>query len=285
MPFGKKKGGDGSLYDFNAIYTQLIKPTLESVGFESFRADEEASSGDILTDMFQELLLADFCLVDMSIDNANVFYELGVRHAFRKRGIVHIQAGRSYMPFDIFSVRTIPYHVTPEGVPDPEFLEKDKAAIARIARATWSSEPERIHSPVYNLLTSLIEPDRRTLRTPLASGFWREYNEWKQRVTVAQRQKRIGDILLLTEEIRNPLIKEEAIGEAGKALANMGRNELALVQYRKGLEMNSANLTFRREEALHLNRLGRVDEAIQHYELAVKYKPDFANAHANCILF
>src|SRR5258706_5336336 len=207
MPFGKKKGGDGSLYDFNAIYTQLIKPTLESVGFESFRADEEASSGDILTDMFQELLLADFCLVDMSIDNANVFYELGVRHAFRKRGIVHIQAGRSYMPFDIFSVRTIPYHVTTEGVPDPAFIDKDKAAIARIARATWSSEPERIHSPIFNLLTSLTETDRRSLRTPLATGFWGEYNEWKERVTIAQRQKEIAHILLFTAGGKNALIE------------------------------------------------------------------------------
>ena len=262
MPFGKKKGVDGSIYDFNAIYTQLIKPTLESAGFESFRADEEESSGDILTDMFQELLLADLCLVDMSIDNANVFYELGIRHAFRRRGVVHIQSGRAYMPFDIFNVRTIPYHITPEGVPDPVFMEKDKAAIARIVRATWSSEPERIHSPVFNLLTDLKEADRRTLRTPLATGFWREYNEWKQRVTIAQRQKRIGDILLLTEEISNPLIKEEAITEAGKALAGMGRYELALDQYRKGLEINSRNPLFRREEAFHLNRLGKVDEAI-----------------------
>ena len=273
MPFGKKKGGDGSLYDFNAIYIQLIKPTLESAGFESFRADEEASSGDILTDMFQELLLADLCLVDMSIDNANVFYELGVRHAFRKRGVVHIQAGRSYMPFDIFSVRTIPYHITPEGVPDPAFIEKDKAAIARIVRATWSSEPERIHSPVFNLLTSLQEADRRTLRTPLATGFWREYNEWRERVTVAQRQKRIGDILLLTEEIKNPLIKEEAIAEAGRALANMGRNELALDQYRKGLGINGQNPFFRREEAFHLNRLGKVDEAIVKIESIMADNP------------
>jgi hypothetical protein len=84
MPFGKKKGGDGSLYDFNAIYTQLIKPSLEAAGFEAFRADEETTSGDILTDMFQELLLADLCIVDMSIDNANVFYELGTcLHAVR----------------------------------------------------------------------------------------------------------------------------------------------------------------------------------------------------------
>ncbi|MEO8354564.1 MAG: tetratricopeptide repeat-containing protein [Chloroflexota bacterium] len=262
MPFGKKKGGDGSIYDFNAIYTQLIKPSLEAAGFEAFRADEETTSGDILTDMFQELLLADLCIADMSIDNANVFYELGIRHAFRKRGIVHIQAGRAYMPFDVFNVRTIPYHITAEGVPDPSFLDKDKVAISRVARDTWASDGDMIHSPIFNLLDGLVEPNRRSLRTPLATGFWREYNEWKERVTVAQRQKRIGDILLLTEEIRNPLIKEEAIGEAGLALKNMGRNELALTQYRRGLEVNSRNLTFRREEAFNLNRVGRVDEAI-----------------------
>jgi tetratricopeptide (TPR) repeat protein len=262
MPFGKKKGGDGSLYDFNEIYQTLIKPSLELAGFESFRADEATTSGDILTDMFQELLLADLVIADLSIDNANAFYELGIRHAFRKRGVVHIQAGRAYMPFDIFNVRTLPYHVTADGVPDPEFLEKDIQAIARMTRDTWASDRDAIHSPIFNLLTGLHEPDQKALRTPLATGFWREYNEWKSRVTIAQRQKRIGDILLLTEEISNPLIKEEAVGQAGKALANMGRNELALAQYRKGLEVNPSNLSFRREEAFHLNRLGKVDEAI-----------------------
>ncbi|HBL11573.1 MAG TPA: hypothetical protein DD379_09230, partial [Cyanobacteria bacterium UBA11162] len=86
MPFGRKKGPDGRWIDFNRIYQDLIKPALEEAGFESFRADEEAVSGDILTDMFQELLLADLVLADLSIDNANVFYELGIRHALRKRG-------------------------------------------------------------------------------------------------------------------------------------------------------------------------------------------------------
>ncbi len=273
MPFGKKKGADGSLYDFNAIYTQLIKPTLEAAGFESFRADEETVSGDILTDMFQELLLADLVLCDLSIDNANVFYELGIRHAFRKRGVVHIQAGRAYMPFDIFNVRTIPYHITPEGVPDPEYLEKDKAAIMRVCMDTWKSDQDAVHSPIFNLLTGLEEPDRKALRTPLATGFWREYNEWRQRVTVAQRQQHIGDILLLTEEITNPLIKEEAVGEAGKALQNMGRNELALQQYRKASEINPHNLEFRRQEAIFLNRLGRVEEAIVKLEGILKDFP------------
>jgi len=262
MPFGKKKGANDQPFDFNAIYRRLIKPALEEAGFEPFRADEETSSGDILTDMFQELLLADMVICDLSIDNANAFYELGIRHALRKRGVVHIQAGRAYMPFDIFNVRTYPYHITSEGLPDPEYIRSDIKAIARMLKDTWASDRDAVHSPIYNLLTGLKEPDRKSLKTHLATGFWREYNDWKDKVTVAQRQKHIGDILLLTEEIQNPLIREEAASDVGRALAALGRYELALSQYRKGLEINSSNLEFRREEAFHLNRLGRVDEAI-----------------------
>lgn len=278
MPFGKKQGFDGTLIDFNVIYQDLIKPALEDAGFEPFRADEETTTGDILTDMFQELLLADLAICDLSIDNANVYYELGIRHAFRKRGVVHIQAGRAYMPFDIFNVRTIPYHTNDDGLPDPEFLEKDIQAISRVCRDTWASDQDAIHSPVFNLLTGLVEPDRKTLRTPLATGFWREYNEWRERVTVAQRQKRIGDIMLLTEEISNPLIKEEAINQAGQALRSTGRHELALQQYRQGIELNSKNTEFRRQEAFHLNRLGRVDEAIVKLENLLEEEPSDTEA-------
>lgn len=274
MPFGKKKGADGQPYDFNEIYRVLIKPALIEAGFDPFRADEETASGDILTDMFQELLLADLVISDLSIDNANAFYELGIRHALRKRGAVHIQAGRAYMPFDIFNVRTLQYHITPEGVPDPAFIRADITAISRLVKDTWASDRDAIHSPIYNLLSGLKEPDRKSLHTPLARGFWREYNEWKEKVTLAQRQKHIGDILLLTEEIRNPLIREEAISEVGRALANLGRNELALVQYRKGLEVNSSSLEFRREEAFHLNRIGRVDEAIVKIESLLEEFPN-----------
>ncbi|HAX68011.1 MAG TPA: hypothetical protein DCY14_00250 [Anaerolineae bacterium] len=278
MPFGKKKGTDGQPFDFNAIYNTLIKPALEEAGFEPFRADEETASGDILTDMFQELLLADMVLCDLSIDNANAFYELGIRHALRKRGVVHIQAGRAYMPFDIFNVRTLPYHITREGIPDPEYIRSDIKAIARMVRDTWASDRDAIHSPIYNLLSGLKEPERKSLQTPLATGFWREYNEWKEKVNIAQRQKHIGDILLLTEEISNPLIREEAVGDVGRALANLGRYELALAQFRKGLEVNSANLEFRREEAFHLNRIGRVDEAIVKIESILA---DFPNDSAS----
>jgi tetratricopeptide (TPR) repeat protein len=262
MPFGRKQGPDGRWIDFNSIYNHLIRPALEEAGFESFRADEESVSGDILTDMFQELLLADLVIADLSIDNANVFYELGVRHAMRKRGVIHIQSGRSYMPFDIFNVRTIPYTCGPNGKPDPHHLAKEKQTIVQIIRETWASDQARVHSPIFNLLDGLTEPDRQTLQTPLATGYWREHRQWEERVAIARRQKRIGDVLLLTEEVTNPLIQENAIAEAGQALKNLGQHALALEQCRRGLSINPQNARFRREEAFHLGRLQRYDEAI-----------------------
>ncbi|NCR14125.1 MAG: hypothetical protein GPJ24_15180 [Microcystis aeruginosa SX13-11] len=273
MPFGKKKGLDDRWIDFNSIYQDLIKPALIEAGFEPFRADEESISGDILTDMFQELLLADLVIADLSIDNANVFYELGVRHALRKRGVIHIQSGRGYLPFDIFNVRTLPYHCDENGRPDRQYLEKDQQAIAKIARATWESESHRIHSPIFNLLEGLEEPDRRSLQTPLAIGYWDEYNNWRKRVAIAERQDRIGDVLLLTEEVSNPLIKCEAIAEAGKVLRNLGNYQLALQQYRIGLALQPKNAEFRREEAFQLIQLKRYDEAAVQLESLLRDEP------------
>ena len=278
MPFGRKQAADGRWIDFNSIYQDLIKPALEEAGFEAFRADEEAASGDILTDMFQELLLADLAIADLSIDNANVFYELGIRHAMRKRGVVHIQSGRAYMPFDIFNVRTIPYTCDDNGRPDPHHIEKDKQTLIKSIQSTWNSNRNQVHSPVFNLLNGLIEPERKTLRTPLATGYWQEYDSLQERLSIAQRQKRIGDVVLLAEEVKNPLIKEDVITFAGKVLKNMGNSALALKQYREGLSINPENPLFRCEEAYHLNRLQQADEAIVKLERLLEDEPDHVDA-------
>ena len=120
MPYGTKEG-----IDFNRIYSEYIKPALESAGFEVFRADEESRAGSIHTDMFQELLLADLVVVDLSIDNPNVWYELGVRHALRARGVLQIQCRRDYLPFDVHGQRTLRYHIK-DGVPDAEYQPRGR---------------------------------------------------------------------------------------------------------------------------------------------------------------
>src|SRR4249920_4246470 len=124
MPYGTK-----DQIDFNRVYGDLIRPALETAGFEVFRADEEQRAGNIRTDMFQELLLADLVVVDLSIDNPNVWYELGVRHGLRPRGVIQVQCKRDYMPFDVYVDRTLRYTIK-DGTPDPATLEDDKKALA-----------------------------------------------------------------------------------------------------------------------------------------------------------
>ena len=55
MPFGTKPDSNAVPINFNAVYTDFVKPALDAAGLEVFCADEEMRAGDIRTDMFQEL--------------------------------------------------------------------------------------------------------------------------------------------------------------------------------------------------------------------------------------
>jgi hypothetical protein len=119
MPFGKKaaRGFDehspsrqNPIINFDEVWTALLKPSLERAGCRAFRADSEAAAGDIRTDMFFELVTADIVVADITIENANVFYELGVRHGVCPKGVFvvtgNLTSGRA---FDIAQDRSFAY--------------------------------------------------------------------------------------------------------------------------------------------------------------------------------
>jgi hypothetical protein len=56
---------------------------LKKLGFEGRTTQGIAKAGNIREDMFRLLVTADLVIADISIHNANVFYELGIRHALR----------------------------------------------------------------------------------------------------------------------------------------------------------------------------------------------------------
>jgi tetratricopeptide (TPR) repeat protein len=279
MPFGVKEK-----IDFNRVYETLIKPALEGAGFEVFRADEEIRAGDIRTDMFQELLLADLVVADLSIDNANVWYELGVRHALRARGVIGIRCRRDYMPFDVYTDRALGYHIkenpADNAVPDPDHLEEDKKRLAQFATETINAWYDRKVSPVYHLLPYLNEPDWKSLRVEEAREFWEEYESYKMRIEVARKRQRPGDILVFAEEAPTRVFQVEAFQTAGKALLSLGQFKFALVQYENALAIKPKDLESRRQKGLLLGRLKRHDEAKEWIQSLVKDCPNDAESWA-----
>src|SRR3954470_18532091 len=101
MPFGTKKGPDGVEIDFDAVYRELLEPAIREAGMQPRRADADRHAGSIHADMFQDLLLADFVIADLTLDNPNVWYELGIRHSLRAGGTLLTYALRDRLPFDI----------------------------------------------------------------------------------------------------------------------------------------------------------------------------------------
>ena len=112
MPFGQKPDlKSGTVVDFDQIYNEAIKPAIEQCGLDALRGDEEQTGGIIHSAMFARLLLSEFVVADLTLANANVFYELGIRHAAKPFTTVPILANVSALPFDVALVRAVPYQL------------------------------------------------------------------------------------------------------------------------------------------------------------------------------
>ncbi|MEK7779511.1 MAG: tetratricopeptide repeat protein [Pseudomonadota bacterium] len=275
MPFGIKKNREGNELNFNRIYEELIKPALEAANLEPFRADEEIRAGNIITDMFQELLIADLVVADITIDNPNVWYELGVRHALRARGTVLINGGQLTNAFDIQPDRKLRYSIK-DGGPDPATLEQDKKTLTDMVVSTMESWHERKISPIYHALPNLQEPDWKSLRIGDVREFWDQHEAWQQRIDSARKSSQIGNLLVLAEEAPIAAFRAEAWIEAGVTLRKAKRFNFAIEQLQRGLAIDPDNLRGLREMGICLQRLALQGEST--------YSLDDARAHYHKIL-
>ncbi len=109
--FGEKAG-----VNFDWVHKELIEPALRRVGLEGGTSGLIVEAGNIRDDVIYELIMADLVVADVSIHNANVFYELGIRHAVRNRATVLIRARIDEVPFDLKGERYLSYDQTaPSG--------------------------------------------------------------------------------------------------------------------------------------------------------------------------
>lgn len=280
MPFGSKPDASGQMIDFNRVYREYIKPALEAAGLEVFRADQEQRAGDIRTDMFQELLVADLVVADLTIENPNVWYELGVRHALRARGVVLVCGGRTPTAFDLYTDRKLRYAIK-DGGPDPKTVEDDKRSLTEMVTETMESWHGRKLSPVYNLMPNLQEPDWKSLRIGDVREFWERHEAWEDRINLARKGSRIGELLVLADEAPVAAFRAEAWIKAGEALRKAERFDFALEQLERGLAIEPRNLKGLREKGICLERLAlngnqtnSLDHAREHYRNVLEKYPN-----------
>lgn len=181
MPFGKKPSPDGREIDFDRVYGELIAPAVRGASLDPIRADEEVVGGIIHKPMFERLMLCDFAVADLTLANANVYYELGIRHAIRPHSTVLVYAAGQRLPFDLGPMRALPYRLDAEGLlADPA---GDRRKLEKLLRKARSAT---VDSPVFQLVDGFRPPEVAHLKTDA----FRERAEYsahlKQRLAAAR---------------------------------------------------------------------------------------------------
>jgi tetratricopeptide (TPR) repeat protein len=123
---------------------------------QPLRADETEGSRIVHADMFKDLRDRPVVLVDLSLLNPNVLYELGIRHVMSPTGTVLMANEETVkkLPFDIALSRTISYRY------DGEHLDWDEVerVIPQLQAAIEEARRGTPDSPVYAFLEQVLSP-------------------------------------------------------------------------------------------------------------------------------
>ena len=182
-PFGTQQG-----IDFNHVSDRLISPVLKRLNIVGGTTEVIAWAGNIRVDMFERLALADIVIADISIHNANVFYELGIRHSLRPRTTILIRARATArpeateVPFDLKTDRYLEY--------DADRPDEAQQLLADALEQSLAARHD--DSPVFLLVPGLEPTDPERLH-PIPPGFSEE-------VVAAQRSKDRPMLAVLADE-------------------------------------------------------------------------------------
>jgi hypothetical protein len=101
--------GDSARIRSDEVFEHIIAPAANACGYEALRADKISKPGIITSQIIQHLIDDPLVIADLTGPNANVFYELAIRHAFQKPVVQIIDAEQS-IPFDVAQSRTIKFN-------------------------------------------------------------------------------------------------------------------------------------------------------------------------------
>jgi len=131
MPFGEK---------WSADVFHVIKRACEEASLRALRADDIFAPEIIINNIWRLINTAGIIVADITVHNANVFYELGIAHTLGKRVVLLRQKEGAVPPFDIAFWRHFEYGLTPLQV------EAFKETLAKIlASHRVNPPPKPVH--------------------------------------------------------------------------------------------------------------------------------------------
>jgi hypothetical protein len=209
-PFGKKVDSKGREIDFEEVQRSLIDPALKDPALKNANlagstTGEIIDAGNIREDMFSLILEADLVIADISLLNANVFYELGIRHALRRKHTVLIRDAGSAdsPPFDILTDRYLPYDQGSKEAKDRSLHE----LVEMINATLISTRPT--DSPVFKMLPTLPEADVSSVSVVPV--------DFEEEVQRARESKSPGWLRLLAEDVRGRRFEWPGLALIGNA--------------------------------------------------------------------
>ena len=246
-PFGSRKG-----IDFDEIERRLIRKALDSIDAAGGTTGEIMEAGNIRIDMFQALLAAELVVADITTNNPNVFYELGIRHALQEKRTFLIRAKlpkaetvealkESEVPFDLKTDRYLEY--------DPANPEESLPRLTEALRLTAASP--RQDSPVFLSIPNLRPQDpEQFIPVPLRFG------------EEVQRAEKDGDgrkLTLLGLEARGFLWESTGLRAVGRALVSIKRYAGAKTAWESLREVDEYDLEANINLGQHLSTIARPD--------------------------
>ncbi len=110
MPFSDTISKTSS--EWTDIFNEMFSKTFEELNYKCKRI--KPTRGNLIKSILHELKTAPIVLADLTDKNANVFYELGVRHCLSKRTII-VSQSYSDVPSDLQGYWCIEYKDTAAG--------------------------------------------------------------------------------------------------------------------------------------------------------------------------
>jgi len=256
MPFGTKKDKNGNEINFNKIYDEFIKPSIENADLEPIRADEEFVGGIIHKPMYERLMLCEYAVADLSILNPNVFYELGIRHAIRPHSTITIFEDTTSLPFDTNFLRSLPY--------DKNLKDVDSLKKTLTDKLLYAKKHQHTDSPLFQLVDGIQPSNIEHIKTDIFRKQAIYSQEIKDKLFDARSDKSKEKLIAIEKELGDlEAIESGVLIDLFLSYRDLKGYDEMIALVDKMPQPLRQTIMVQEQLGLALNRVGEQDKAIK----------------------